>query len=203
MCESIQSWIQTQQRPWSEEETIHFINELPLSYCISLPQPIHNELPEGKATPSVLLDLIRSRTVHVYLYSDTEQIFITIVQPHVVVYRIIHPLTKPVSQPCHNIEKEQDKEKEKEKEKVNELEKEQEQEMEAPHIIDHTKEDKEQEEFDVIKVGDYFVIKGTNIVINVEEYCVMGYLSNQTLVKEQNQEVIEVCSQYDLPFHEA
>jgi hypothetical protein len=186
MCELIQSWIQTQQKPWSDEDTIHFINELPLSYCITLQQPIRSELPEGKASPLVLLDLIRSRAVQVYLYTDIEQLYITIIQPNVVVHRITYSLPKPVINE-KEIEIENDKEIEKEVE------------VEAPHIIDHTK-DKEQEEFDVIKIGDYFVIKGTNVVINVDEYCVMGYLSNQTLIKEQNQEVVEVCSQYELPF---
>ena len=70
---------------------------------------------------------------------------------------------------------------------------------EEPSIIECV-EPKEQDDLEIIKVGDYFIIKDTNVVIDIEQYVILGYLSNQLLQREQNEEVCAISKQYDIPF---
>ena len=52
----------------------------------------------------------------------------------------------------------------------------------------------------VTKYKNYLIIKGTNVIFDEEEQCVIGYKHDAHIIMEENQEVKLVCKQYDLEY---
>ena len=67
-------------------------------------------------------------------------------------------------------------------------------EVEEPVEVD------ESEDVDVVRHGDHYLIKDTRVVIDIERFIVLGHLNESIVIHEQNQEVMDICKQYQLQF---
>ena len=73
-------------------------------------------------------------------------------------------------------------------------------EIEEPVICEPKDNSDSDEEIELVKVCDNYVIKNTLVVIDMNNYKVIGHLVDNKLIKEQNNEVIEICRQFHLSF---
>ena len=48
--------------------------------------------------------------------------------------------------------------------------------------------------------GEYYLIKGTNVMFDMAHQCIIGYKRDNDYIFEENKETVEMCKQYDLSF---
>jgi len=178
-------WAESQKREWSYDETIQFVLDVStLSlHCMVLDEMLNLSLPLCFATPECLLEKIKANQAFVYIY----QSLLVIVLPNVGQYRIQVPKVPQVTQVIQvQLSKELEQ---------NDIDNQFE--IEEPVVCEPVSDD---EEIDLIKEGEFYLIKGTNVIVDIEKFTVLGHIVNHELVKEQNQEVIDICKQYSLTF---
>ena len=179
MCDHIVSWVSVQQTNWSDGEKVNFLNELPLDHCIVMDHILVSKLPLGHATPSRLMSMIKENVLYVYLYQKERHIVVTMIQPKVIMYRFEYTIPEPVEEP-----------------------------MDSPRIIEPAKapetaaeaEVEKDDDLEVVRLGEYCLVKDTTVVIDIDKYCILGYLSNGVLVKEETEQTKKVGIHFDLPF---
>ena len=59
-----------------------------------------------------------------------------------------------------------------------------------------------EDDIEISKSGDYYVISGTRVVMDIKNCEVLGHLEKETgkFLKECNEYVKEVCEKYNVPF---
>ena len=76
--------------------------------------------------------------------------------------------------------------------------------IEEPMIIEANEEpsqdEKDDGEIQISKHGNYYTIRGTNVVIDVKTCNAIGYLENDVFKNECNDYVKLICNQYDIMF---
>ena len=67
--------------------------------------------------------------------------------------------------------------------------------IEYPQVVEVVEED-----VDVVRHGEHYLINDTHVVIDIERFIVLGHLNESGVVHEQNQEVVDICKRYQLQF---
>ena len=69
----------------------------------------------------------------------------------------------------------------------------------------HKKEDRKLEEaqrvYPIIRwIDPFFIIKGTNIILDIDHHIIVGYKKDSSCISEETEEIKEACRNYSLRF---